>query len=235
MTQTPHITINNISENSLQIKITGPISETNTRLLCNLFQQLKRDKTNAIVEGIPAYNTLLIVYDLRYTDHMILHQNIKKQMGSLSAAPLPKKTIKTLPVYYGKDVAWDLEHVAKYNNISIEAVISLHTKAIYSVFAMGFAPGFPYLGPVPTQIHCPRMDSPRMKVPAGAVAIAHNQTGIYPKTSPGGWNIIGLTPMILWNENNKCVLSVGDSVQFERISRQQFLNQGGVLEPIVNK
>ena len=140
------------------------------------------------------------------------------------------KTVE-LPVYYGEDAGPDLKLLADNAGISTQQVIDIHTSQDYRVYAIGFAPGFAYLGEVDERIAAPRLPTPRKKVPKGAVAIADRQTAVYPSQSPGGWNLIGLCPTDMFNSESQSIMpvSVGDKVRFVPIEQKQFLELGGQL------
>jgi KipI family sensor histidine kinase inhibitor len=137
----------------------------------------------------------------------------------------------TLPVYYGLESGPDLERLATTAALSVEQFVDLHQQREYRVYAIGFAPGFAYLGEVDQRIAAPRLSTPRQRVPRGAVGIADQQTAVYPAQSPGGWNLIGLCPLSMFNPKAKPTMpvAVGDRVQFEAVSRDQFLALGGEL------
>jgi len=142
----------------------------------------------------------------------------------------PSNTIE-IPVYYGEEVALDLVHVANNANLTKEEVIAIHTSQIYDVYAIGFAPGFAYLGNVDTRIATARKPTPRQKVARGSVGIADQQTAIYPSESPGGWQIIGRTPIQLidYNSANLTQFTAGDKVNFTAMSQAEYLQMGGEL------
>ena len=160
-------------------------------------QAMKSDFALDVIDLIPSYASLMVMFNLRTTDH---HQ-VRKRLRTL-LQPLSKhtqtysdkgdSTVVELPVYYSLESGPDLSVIAKRNKLSIEQIIEIHQAQEYRVYAIGFAPGFAYLGEVDERIASPRLATPRMKVPKGAVAIADKQTAVYPNTSPGGWNIIGL-------------------------------------------
>ena len=137
----------------------------------------------------------------------------------------------TLPVYYDLESGPDLEIIAELGNISIDEVITIHQQQEYRVYAIGFAPGFAYLGEVDERIAAPRLATPRQKVPRGAVAIADRQTAVYPAVSPGGWNLIGLCPTRMFDPDKQpsMPVKVGDRIKFSAITRDEFLAQGGEL------
>jgi KipI family sensor histidine kinase inhibitor len=136
-----------------------------------------------------------------------------------------------LPVYYAPESGEDLERLAANAGLSIEDVIAIHSGGNYRVYAIGFAPGFAYLGEVDERIAAPRLPTPRQRVPRGAVAIADRQTAVYPAVSPGGWNLIGRCPVRMFDPDAtpSMPVAVGDRVRFEPVSRQRFLELGGTL------
>ncbi len=137
----------------------------------------------------------------------------------------------SLPVYYSTESGPDLQALADGAGLTIEQVIAIHQQTEYRVYAIGFAPGFAYLGEVDPRIAAPRLATPRQKVPRGAVAIADRQTAVYPAQSPGGWNLIGLCPQRMFdpNANPTMPVQVGDRVRFEAIDKHIFLALGGEL------
>jgi KipI family sensor histidine kinase inhibitor len=143
---------------------------------------------------------------------------------------LERRTV-VLPVYYAPEVGIDLESLAERAGLSVSKVIDLHASSEYRVYAIGFAPGFAYLGEVDERIAAPRLATPRASVPRGSVAIADRQTAVYPSVSPGGWNLIGRCPVPMFDPGAQpCMpVAVGDTVHFEPISRERFLTLGGDL------
>jgi KipI family sensor histidine kinase inhibitor len=136
----------------------------------------------------------------------------------------PTGSHHTIPVCYGSEYGPDLEDVAAFAKISVVEAIRLHASVLYRVYMLGFSPGFPYLGVVPGPLALPRLATPRTTVPAGSVGIAGSQTGIYPTSTPGGWRIIGRTPIQLYRPCNSTpfLLSPGDMVRFESIGPHEF-------------
>ena len=127
-----------------------------------------------------------------------------------------------IPVCYEKTYSVDIERVAKHNQLNTEEVIQIHGSQEYYVYFIGFLPGFPYLGGLDEKLSTPRLRTPRSKINAGSVGIADQQTGVYPSASPGGWNIIGQTPISLFNRNEGAVLKAGDAIVFESISTEEY-------------
>lgn len=185
-----------------------------------------------LIDLVPSYASILVIYDPLKTDHLDVGRRLRAALAGLSpGADLEGRSV-TLPVYYSAETGADLEALAARAGISIEEVISIHSGAEYRVYAIGFAPGFAYLGQVDERIAAPRLATPRLKVPRGAVAIADRQTAVYPAVSPGGWNLIGRCPTRMFDPSATppMPVAVGDRVRFEPVSRARFLALGGELE-----
>ena len=189
------------------------------------FTKTIKEFLNGSWELVPAYNSILIIGDAPIVNYNLLEQELRALYLSKEDQSIKKGSQWILPVYYGSEYALDIEKVALHNKISIEEVIQLHTNTVYTVFAIGFLPGFMYLGGLDPKIETPRKEQPRLKVEKGAVGIANNQTGIYPQESPGGWNIIGNCPIPIFDikKEQPCFVSVGDEIIFRAVSKPQFL------------
>ena len=184
-----------------------------------------------LVDLVPSYASVLILYNPLRTDHLSVARRIRDVVSNVSApAALEHRTV-VLPVYYAPEVGADLELLAERVDLPISGVVELHTSAEYRVYAIGFAPGFAYLGEVDERIAAPRLATPRALVPRGSVAIADRQTAVYPSVSPGGWNLIGRCPVPMFDPDVQpsMPVSVGDTVRFEPISRERFVTLGGDL------
>mgnify|MGYP001822569424 FL=1 len=184
-----------------------------------------------LIDLVPSYASLLIIYNPLSTDHLSVAHRVRECMETVQAAETADGTEVLLPVYYHPESGEDLEALAERAAMSVDDVIELHSGTEYRVYAIGFAPGFAYLGQVDERIAAPRLATPRQKVPRGAVAIADRQTAVYPAVSPGGWNLIGRCPVRMFdpNANPTMPVSVGDRVRFEPIDRSRFLALGGEL------
>jgi KipI family sensor histidine kinase inhibitor len=178
-----------------------------------------------VEELVPTYRSLLLRYNPSRTTYEQLVFRIKEIEEKLmeSATAVEGKRV-TVPVAYGGEYGSDLNYVARYHELTEEQVVRLHSEREYRVYMIGFVAGFPYLGGVPDEIATPRLETPRLKVPAGSVGIAEKQTGIYPCEAPGGWQIIGRTPLSLFNPQRRppALLEPGDAVRFEPISTEEF-------------
>lgn len=183
-----------------------------------------------LVEAAPAFTTVTVYYDpLRVGggaspfDAVCLH--LRELLSQVDDAHMekPPRTVE-IPVRYGGGLGPDLAEVAERNGLTPQEVIRIHSEPVYTVYMIGFAPGFPYLGGMPEQIAAPRKNSPRLKVPAGSVGIAGKQTGIYPLDTPGGWQIIGRTPLNLFrtDQSPPSLLLAGDLVRFRPIPQEEY-------------
>jgi len=169
-----------------------------------------------IIETVPAYATLLIQYDPFLISFTQVREFLREKIFQVEETASRKPRQVEVPVRYGGEYGIDLESVARHLHLQIEDVICIHTHRTYTVFMMGFTPGFPYMGKLDDAIIMPRLETPRTRVPAGTVAIAGSQTGIYPIASPGGWQLIGWTPLQLFDPNSETpfLFSPGDEVKF---------------------
>ncbi|GKZ03711.1 5-oxoprolinase subunit PxpB [Paraclostridium bifermentans] len=210
------------------------IDEDINRKVINLMKNIESSSLiNSIYEMIPTYRSLMIIYNpLKITFNDLIN-SVKNIECNLKVLDKREKNIIKIPVLYGNDYGPDIDTVAKHNRLSIEEVIRLHSEAEYLVYMLGFTPGFTYLGGMNNKLETPRLDNPRVKIPEGSVGIAGKQTGVYPIESPGGWQLIGRTPIKLYNpkRENPILLKAGDYVKFTPITKDEFnifLNEGGV-------
>lgn len=192
---------------------------------------LEQSLDGLLIDMVPSYASLLVIYDLMATDHFEVRRRIRAALGELGGAAAQEGVVVELPAYYSTESGPDLEDLAKRAELEIDQVIDIHSSMEYRVYAIGFAPGFAYLGEVDPRIAAPRLSTPRQKVPRGAVAIADRQTAVYPAVSPGGWNLIGLCPTRMFNPEARPTMpvAVGDRVKFKPIGRDEFIELGGEL------
>jgi len=191
-----------------------------------------------LIDLIPSYHSLLVIYDPLKIGFQKIEQEIRGTIGRWKASNQPQQSrIVELPVYYSPESGPDLQRIADHSGLSIDQVIELHQQTEYTVYAMGFAPGFAYLGEVDERIAMPRLATPRHNVPQGAVAIADRQTAIYPSQSPGGWNLVGLCPLSLFNADKRphSPMQVGDKLRFKSIDRDEFIQLGGSDKKLTGK
>jgi KipI family sensor histidine kinase inhibitor len=185
---------------------------------------IQAEAIEGILETVPTYRSLLVIYNPLTLPIDHLKKRLEKIEKGLQETPLPEPKLRRIPVVYGGAYGPDLEGVAKHCGISTEEVIRLHCSKPYFIYMIGFMPGYPYMGELPEALITPRLKTPRLSVPKGSVAIAQKQTGIYSMESPGGWHIIGRTPVELFDPDKKppSLLQMGDLVQFYPIREEKF-------------
>jgi KipI family sensor histidine kinase inhibitor len=208
-----------MGDRSLLVEIGEKISADDNRRVQELMLRLQQANLPGVRELAPSYRSLLVVFD----PLTIAPEKLKAAITDVAARPggseLPQAKLIAVPVFYGGDYGPDLEWVAGHLGISTEEVIRLHTETVYRVYMIGFTPGYPYMGELPAALAVPRRSTPRTRVPKGSVGMAQRQTGIYPVESPGGWQIIGWTPIELFDPKRQMpsLLEMGDRVKFESV------------------
>ena len=227
-----------LGDSALLVRL-RPDSETGTNetlaKVLEAKQRLQAAGISGVIELATAYTTVAVFFDpIRAVEGGAsvdsisdwLTQKIKDVLTDQSPRKLrlPKRDLIEIPVCYVADLALDLEEVARHAQLAPDEVVRRHSATEYRVQCVGFTPGFPFLSGLPAELFTPRRASPRSKVPAGSVAIGGAQTGIYPLQSPGGWNIIGRTPLALFDvrRDPPVLLQAGDRVRFRPISREEF-------------
>lgn len=177
---------------------------------------LDRQRHAGVRDIVPTYNSVSVHFDPRVASRFALQSDLIELASSDTPAAEPQGQPITIPVTYGGEAGPDLRDVASFAGCSEAEVVRLHTMASYRVFMLGFLPGYAYMGTVDTRIAMPRLDAPRLRVPAGSVAIAGRQTGIYPCDTPGGWRVIGRTALALFDVTRPqpFLLKAGDIVKF---------------------
>ena len=212
------------SDHSILIEFDGDISEDLLRYILGVAESIAQNSPTGFIELVPAYNTLLIIFEpLEFQpEHALsqMHKTIEK------AKPVVASNSRTIeiPVCYDERVANDINYVADYCGMTVKELIEAHSSQDYTVYMLGFLPGFLYLGGLDERLHCPRRDNPRTRIEAGSVGIGGSQTGVYPIASPGGWQIIGRTPMAMLDveKSPPSVANPLDKVCFVPISYEEF-------------
>lgn len=212
------------SDRSFLVTVGNEISESCHRDVLRLSRLLLDHPHKGILNIHPAYASVLVTFDPMMVSPTDLERYIRLLMDNIGGLVLPEPRTLEIPVCYGGEFGPDLEDVAAHNKLSTEDVVKLHSSVSYLVYFLGFSPGFPYLGGMPKQISMPRLATPRTEVPAGSVAIGGAQTGIYPVSTPGGWRIIGRTPLKLFSRDRirPTLLEMADLVKFVPISQGRF-------------
>lgn len=213
-----------VGEQSVDIVFPNQIDVAENLVIQAVAQQLMQSQTPGVVAVIPAYRTLTVNYDVRQISYAQLSQNLQTIINQLNqpGRKLNARLIE-IPVCYDESFGPDLQDVADFGHMSVADLIQMHTETKYFIYMMGFLPGFAYMGSVPEQIAMPRLDHPRAALAPGSVGIAGAQTGMYPVTSPGGWRLLGRTPLQLFNPlDPKLRYHAGDYIQFTSISRADY-------------
>ena len=172
----------------------------------------------------PAYCSLLVKFDPLLVSHAEIEAQLRSRLGRLDEIHLPEPREVEVPVCYGGEFGPDLDNVAELHQMTANEVIEIHSAATYFVYFLGFVPGFAYLGGLPDLLATPRLSTPRRSVPKGSVGIAANQTGVYPFSTPGGWRLIGRTPVAMFRPDraDMSLLSIGDHVRFVPIPEERY-------------
>jgi KipI family sensor histidine kinase inhibitor len=219
-------------DKGLIVEFGNEISEPVNKKVRNLYLAVQKSQIEGIYEMIPTYRSLLIQYNPLELDVDSLMERLAEIEASLDSIELPKSRIIEIPTIYGGEFGEDLKFVSEYHGISEEDVIRLHSSVDYRIYMLGFSPGFPYLGGMPERIATPRLKTPRTKIPVGSVGIAGKQTGIYPMESPGGWQLIGRTPVKLYDpkSNVPIIMQAGDYLRFVPIAKEEYDNISSLAE-----
>ena len=212
-------------DSALVIEFGNEISVDINKKIRKMMDNIKKENIDGIIELVPTYCALLVQYDAMvytYSDICKILEPTLQESVMDSANELV--TIVEIPTVYGGEFGPDLGFVASYNHISEDEVVSIHSGTDYLVYMLGFIPGFTYLGGMDPRIATPRLSSPRTLIPAGSVGIAGEQTGTYPSDSPGGWQIIGRTPVTMYDMSKKqaALLQAGDYVRYVSIDENEF-------------
>jgi len=235
-----------ISENNLLVRFGDQISEDLLDVIQEASLCAAKVFGRQLKDIVASYTTLLIEFDpilispwqaqtnfqKAWDKHcLIMHSHTLKSSDKFKAAI---GSCIEIPVYYHPNVAWDIQIIAQQKGITWQQVADYHSQKEYRVYAVGFAPGFAFMGQLDSRLETSRQSNPRTKVPAGSVAISDLQTAVYPNQSPGGWNIIGRSPSVFFNLDNSpaALLKTADRVRFKSISKAQFLDLGGCLNDL---
>ena len=214
MTSRPRIVP--LGDSALLVKLGDEIDVTINQQVHAFAALLNLSPLDGVVETVPAYASLLIHYDPILLNYARICSWVRGKLDQLESATLRTPRQFEVPVRYGGEFGVDLKFVADLHRLHVEDVIRIHSERIYTIYMMGFTPGFPYMGKLDDAISTPRLETPRTHVPAGTVAIAGSQTGIYPIDSPGGWRLLGRTSLQIFDLNSESpfLFAPGDEVKF---------------------
>ncbi len=224
MITAPKYSIKDNGDCSVCITFEAPIGKTLSQFILQLSSRIKSNLAEPVVECIPAYNSVVILYDSLQCANNEFKHKLKQQLTQPFEEIDYASNLINIPVCYENKYAPDIELLASTKGLTIDALIAIHTSTTYLVHMLGFLPGFVYLGGLDKRLHCHRKPSPRTRIVKGSVAIGGEQTGIYPIDSPGGWQIIGRTPVTLFNpEAAKPFLANPlDRIKFKAITALEF-------------
>ncbi|MFT5258722.1 MAG: inhibitor of KinA [Saprospiraceae bacterium] len=219
-------TVDFLSEDTLIVRFDSRASEALSAQIQRLVVSLRERCGSSIVECVPSYTSVLIQFDLFSLSHESLQRQIEQAFLEESHDSTEERAAKLvqIPVCYAPEFALDIDEMAQQRNCGTDEIMQLHSETSYTVYAIGFCPGFAFLGNVPDAIATARKATPRAIVPAGSVGIANQQTAVYPTDSPGGWNIIGRSPMQIvdYNLPALCPFQIGDQIKFSAISVEEY-------------
>ena len=217
---------------SLLIEFGEEISpEINAKITVTV-QLMKEQHIEGVVDIIPAFCSLLINYDPRVLSYDDISKRMKRLLKMDIKAGESRRRVFEIPVCYGGQYGPDLANIAEHAGLTEEEVIKIHSSRDYLIYMLGFLPGFCYLGGLDERIHTPRLANPRLKINAGSVGIGGSQTGIYPLDSPGGWQLMGMTPVKTYDPDREVpiLLSAGDYIRFIPVDEEEYLRIKELVE-----
>lgn len=225
-------TFSPLSEQALVIETGSIITKESEHAVRKLSSLLESQAPDWLIEFIPAFTTVTIFYDPCRLKQAEVEQELRLMLAHLDEVKAPAPRHIEIPVCYGGTFGPDLSFVAEHNGLTQDEVIEIHTSGIYSVHMIGFAPGFPFIGGMSEKIAAPRRKSPRLRIPERSVGIAGMQTGVYPIETPGGWQLIGRTPLRLFlpDEDIPSLLRAGDEIRFTQIDEAKYREQEAILD-----
>lgn len=211
-------------DQSLVMEFGNTISPEINGRIRNMVKAIDNSSVEGITELIPTYRSLQIFYNPLKIDYASLLSILENLENSLGDEADSSYRIFEIPTIYGGEYGPDIDFVAEDNNLSVKKVIEIHSSRDYLIYMLGFTPGFSYLGGMDERIATPRLENPRTRIPAGSTGIAGSQTGIYPIDSPGGWQLIGRTPIKLYNpeDDPPVLLKAGDYVRFKPVDEEEY-------------
>jgi 5-oxoprolinase (ATP-hydrolysing) subunit B len=218
----------------LMVRLFSTIDESNMPWMLAASRRLRERFGQALIDLVPSYTTLMVHYDVRQLLARQARELIADALDDLQPEATGSGRLLSLPTWYDPSVGPELRLLAQRSGLSVQEVIHRHSSHEYQVFALGFVPGFAFMGLVEEVLASPRLNTPRKRVAAGSVGIAERQTAAYPQASPGGWNLIGRTPVKLFDHalDGYSLLQPGDRVRFEPVSHDEFIRLGGDDTPL---
>lgn len=223
-----------VAVDCLMVRLFDEIAEANMPWMLAASARLKAVFAEHLIDLVPSYTTLMVHYDLLALTPAQARELIDEALNNLSPDARSAGQCHVLPVWYDASVGPELGLLASRSGLTVEQVIRRHSEREYQVFALGFAPGFAFMGLVDEELAAPRLGTPRKRVAAGSVGIAERQTAAYPVVSPGGWNLIGRTPAKLFDRERDgySLMQPGDTVRFAAVDHAEFIALGGDDTPL---
>ena len=211
-------------DSALLIVFGAEISRDTNRLVSAAARRVREQGIRGVVDMIPAFVSLLVCYDPLVISCGALRARLETILQAEAETRETAGRVFEIPVCYGGEFGPDLPDIASHAGLTEREVVDIHTSSDYLVYMLGFLPGFCYLGGLDGRIHTPRLETPRLKIPAGSVGIGGSQTGIYPMESPGGWRLMGKTPVRTWDPDRDVpiLMQAGDSIRFVEITAAEF-------------
>ena len=213
-----------VGDRGVLLELGETIDETVNRQVMELNRSIMAASIEGVTETVPAFCSVLVCYDPLITDYELLSSRLEELSKSVTSGKKSGGRLVKIPVCYGGESGPDLSFVAEHAGRKEREVIQIHSSRDYRIYMLGFLPGFPYLGGLDKRIHTPRLTTPRTKIPAGSVGIGGEQTGIYPMESPGGWQLIGRTPLKLFDVKRaeRPLYEAGDTIRFIPITLEEY-------------
>ena len=230
-------TLSPLGDHAVVIEVGKKIDATSEQRVRAIVSRLEAESPYWMIEYIPAYTTVTIIYSIQtfleeVSPYETVCERVRELLTDVKETPTVHQRVVKIPVLYGGKYGPDMDFVAKHSGLTKDEVIAIHTSGDYKVHMIGFAPGFPFIGGMSEKIATPRRETPRLQIPARSVGIAGVQTGVYPIETPGGWQLIGRTPLELFlpDENPPSLLAAGDKIMFYEITSEEYEDLRGGAE-----
>jgi len=230
-------TLSHLGDQAVVIEVGNKIDTLSEQKVRAIVSRLETESPSWMIEYIPAFTTVTLIYSIQAfineeSPYEAVCARIRELLVDVEETAAVRRKVVKIPVLYGGEYGPDLAFVAEHNGLTVDDVIAIHTAGEYTVHMIGFAPGFPFIGGMSEQIATPRRKTPRLKIPARSVGIAGVQTGVYPIETPGGWQLIGRTPLELFlqAEDPPSLLAAGDKIKFYEITSEEYEDLRGGAE-----